>query len=195
MSEPENPHYDAPAAQPDFAELLDQGNTYRCGAFSVAEWFATKVNWPDIQGTASFQRAIAAADRQHGLSFGQVRGLVDDLSYDFGLAIRWFGDGYSRSLDEHRQLVIDDWCVVTLVNEDKVVDPASGKRAPYYHFFAPDEYYPAPNQWSAEEGVFHVADPFYKYSGEDGVVAESNMNDAINANGDPWVVCLAWRFD
>lgn len=181
-------------AQPLDATLEDQGNTYRCGAFATLQWWAAAGFEAETRASAAFQAACATADKQHGLLLGQVKDLNDELAEELHVPIRYLGEGWLDDWWTHDQAIKDEWCVIDLIYENAVVDPNSGTPPQQYnHYVSVDNLIELPNQYGVR--VYAVKDPFHKYDGEDGIIAESDFHKAVELNGSPIVIGLALRFD
>lgn len=183
------------ATQPDAADLIDQGNTYRCGPYSVLQWWSAAGHRAACESVITWPYACEVADVQQGASFGQVLALVIDWSWRLGVPIRLFGDGYCRDFATFQQLCRDNWCLTVGVYEQDLVDPAHPEYGPqqYFHFLDVNSLVEDPAVYGVP--AYTVSDPFHKYSGEDGVASVESMHEAIRHNWDPAIICVAWRFD
>lgn len=180
--------------QPADADLLDQGPSFRCGAYSDLEWWASAGHEAACRASAAWANYIAVADAQLGLSFGQVHGLVTDWEIELGVPIRWYEDGYIRDFGTLQQLVRDNWCVVVGIYENDVVDPHSSTPPQrYFHFVAVNHLEEDPAVYGVP--AYTVSDPYHLYDGEDGIIAVEDLHKAIRNNWDAVIIGISWRFD
>ena len=156
--------------------LLDQGNTYRCGAFGVRAWF--EGYGYDVRRTNAWEKYIALADGQKGLAFSQVRDFVAELSHELGMAVTWRGDGYLRKFDDMDQAIRDGQCVIVGVQE-RDIHPGQN----YYHYIDLD----------GESGdKYEVVDSFHFYDADPGEDTKAAVRQAILDSWDPIIVGLAF---
>ncbi len=180
--------------QPADADLLDQGNTYRCGPYSDLQWWAATGHEDACRASGTWGRYIHIADYQQGSGFGQVHGLNTDWELELAVPFRWYSDGYIRDFATFQQLVRDNWCVVVGIYEDDVRDPHSTTPPQrYFHYIAVNELIEDASVYGVP--AYRVSDPFHKYDGEDGIIAVEDLHKAIRDNWDPVIIGIAWRFD
>jgi len=157
--------------------LLDQGNTYRCGIYSVRAWFEgygyTVVN------TATWNKYTALADSQQGLAFTQVHDAITELAAELGINVGWWNDGYIKDFPNFDQLVRDKWCVIIGVYE---ADIHPGQN--FYHYIC---------IYGEANGAYLDKDSFHLYDGDTGQDSIAAINQAIRDNWDNVLIGLAFN--
>lgn len=159
------------------AVQLDQGNTYRCGAYAVRAWF--EGYGYQVAATAAWAKYVALADSQQGLSFVQVHNFVLELAKESDADVIWLQDGFIKTFDVFDQAVRDSWCVVLGVWE---ADLNPGQN--YYHYLAIT---------GLNDGTFSIVDSFSKYDHEDGHAPVVDVHKAASDNWDDQNVAIAFQ--
>lgn len=157
--------------------LDDQGDTYRCGVFSVKQWF--EGYGYSVDATNTYAKYVALADQQQGLSFNQVHDEVTELATELKVSLQWLGDGYLKDFNTFDQAVKDGWCVDIGVFEGDIKPGQS-----YYHYI---------DIYGISGTNFLIRDSFHKYDGEQGQEPISTVHTAIGDNWDAVLVGVAFK--
>ena len=158
--------------------LEDQGNTYRCGVFSVVQWFEGN-GFANVQSLSPFSKYCSLADSQQGLAFSQVHDEVEEFCSALSITPEWLQDGYLKDFNTFNQAISDGWCVVVGVYEQ---DIKPGQR--YYHYI---------DIYGFNGNNYLIRDSFHKYDGEHGQEPVDAVIKAIKDNWDTNVSGLAFK--
>lgn len=141
----------------------DQGPTYDCGPFAVRQWVEGD-GFDNLTSTSSWQRWIATANSQRGVSFDQERTIILSFYTAVGGGVFWYGDngGYLYNTDEMDAALADGWNVIV------------GVKIPgYQHFLC---------VYGKEDDGYDVRDSFENYDHEPEHPSLSFLRNQINQN-------------
>ena len=148
---------------------LDQGLTFRCGAYSALAWLYAYGY--DPTGTVEWRNALALADQQQGLSFPDLHRIISGLAGACNARFAWVGNGYIRSvaaLDEHLR---DGRCVIAGL--------WLGALRPGWNY---QHYEAIVRLQEDEDGGYFIRDTLSRYDGEDDQAGREELLSAIARN-------------
>lgn len=145
--------------------LLDQGLTYRCGAFAVRAWF--EGYGYRVADTETFYKYVNLADQQNGLSFSDVSTMVTELAHELGCHVTLSPLTQFSDLDT---AIKNARCVVVGVWEADIHPDQD-----YYHFI---------DIAGEDDNNYDIVDSFHIYDGDSGSDPVTRVQQAIRDNWD-----------